>query len=666
MNLTYRPEVNGLRAIAVVSVILYHAHISISGVPFFQGGFLGVDIFFVISGYLITLLILKELQVTGRFSFAYFYERRARRIFPALYVVMLVSIFFANHILLQGSFKEYQASIYSAIGFISNIFFYREELEYFAQSGLLKPFLHTWSLGVEEQYYILFPIVVIFTFHYAKKYLLHVILLMLILSLVAAEYASHYQQSMAFYLLPFRMWELLAGSLLAYVEIKHGRNTAPLFQKSMPLLGLLLLVGGIQFYPDTITHPSVRTFPIIIGTMLVIYFSQGRDIASRLLASRPFVGIGLISYSLYLWHFPVFAFLRINQYNLHDKTIVSVALALIFVAAILSYYLIEQPFRNQEKVSRRRLIFFLAAMVITIIGALEYSQRYVINKTEIYAEYNPAPWNELRLSGSSTCYQKFTDPCRFGDSSNKKLFLIGDSQMATLQYDLQKKATGAGFEFIPLTSGGCFYAPNFNLVDQKSIVDNRCTAAYQHMRRELLLKNPGSFVVIGGMLSVYLSLDYFNNQMEGGYQGSYDRDFSPVSGSASFKASIKPAIEEILNTGSTVILVYPFMEPGWHLPQKLKSLLGKNPSKELVEKSFEKTYIKRSQYDARTMEAFAVFDSIQHSNIIRIYPHTVNCDETLCKTHNEDHLFYIDFVHQSDYYSKVTNDMILKAITARE
>lgn len=665
MKLTYRPEVDGLRAIAVVSVILYHAKMNILEVPLFQGGFLGVDIFFVISGYLITSIILKEIYVKGIFSFANFYERRARRIFPALYIVILASIFFANHILLPGSFNEYKASIYSVLGFISNIFFYREELEYFAQSGLDKPFLHTWSLAIEEQYYILFPIVVIATFHYAKQYLLHVILLMLILSFVAADWASHHYQSMAFYLLPFRMWELLAGSLLAYIEMKDGRISPPLYQKTMPMLGVLMLAGSIILYPDTITHPSVSTLPIIIGSMLVIWFSQGRDIATRLLSSRFCVGVGLISYSLYIWHFPVFAFLRVHKYNLQQPKIIGGALAVIIVAAILSYYLIEQPFRNKEKVSRRRLIIILAAMVFTIIGALEYSQRYIVNRAGIYTEYNAEPWAELKHNDGSSCYEKFTDPCRFGDESQKKLFLIGDSQIATLQHDLKKKLARSAFEFIPLTSGACFYAPSFNVLDQKSIVDSRCTAAYQHMRREMLLMNPGSFVIIGGMLPVYLSIDYFNNQMEGGYQGKYDRDFVSVSGSTSFKASIKPAIEEILNTGSTVIVVYPFMEPGWHLPQKLKSLLGKNPSKYEMQKTFEATYIKRSQFDARAKEVFAVYDSIQHSNIIRIYPHTVNCNETLCKTHDEDHLFYIDTVHQSAYFSAAVNDMILKAIAAR-
>lgn len=665
MKLIYRPEVDGLRAIAVISVILYHANLSISQVPLFQGGFLGVDIFFVISGYLITLLILKECYETGRFSFAYFYERRARRIFPALYGVMLASIFFANHMLLTESFKEYKTSIYLAIGFISNIFFYKEELEYFAQSGLLKPFLHTWSLAIEEQYYILFPIVVLVTVRYAKQYLLSVILLMLVLSLIAAEWASHNNQSMAFYLLPFRMWELLAGSLLAYIEIKYGRISPPLLKKTMPLLGVLILAGSITLYKDTIPHPSVRTLPIIIGCMLVIWFSQGRDFATRLLSSRPLVSAGLISYSLYLWHFPVFAFLRLHQYDLQQFKIIGAALGTILLAAIFSYFFIERPFRNKNKVSRRQLIVTLAAMILAIVGTIEYSQRYLLNKTRIYEKYNPEPWAELKGNDKSICYEKFTDPCRFGDASHRKLFLIGDSQMATLQHDLKKKVIGTSFEFITLTSGACFYAPNFNVVDQKSLIDNRCTAAYQQMRRELILKNPGSIVVIGGMLPVYLSLDYFNNAMKGGYQGQYDRDFVPISGSASFKASIKPAIQEILNTGSTVILVYPFMEPGWHLPQKLKSFLGEKPSKDLVEKSFKETYIKRSHYDNRVKEAFEVYDSVHHTNIIRIYPHTVNCNETLCKTHDEDHLFYIDTVHQSAYYSAVINNMILKAIAPR-
>ena len=159
MKLTYRPEIDGLRAIAVGAVILYHTQINILGHQPFKGGFIGVDIFFVISGYLITSIILKELITTGKFSFKHFYERRIRRILPALLFVMLVSLPFAWMYLLPSSFVDYSKSILYSLGFSSNFYFHYSEQQYGAESGLLKPFLHTWSLSVEEQYYILFPIV---------------------------------------------------------------------------------------------------------------------------------------------------------------------------------------------------------------------------------------------------------------------------------------------------------------------------------------------------------------------------------------------------------------------------------------------------------------------------------------------------------------------------
>ena len=177
MKLTYRPEIDGLRAIAVGAVVLYHSQISIFGEKVFKGGFIGVDIFFVISGYLITSIILKELITTGSFSFKYFYERRIRRILPALLLVMLVSLPFAWMYFIPSSFIDFSKSILYSLGFSSNFYFHYSGQEYGAIDGLLKPFLHTWSLSVEEQYYILFPIIFLVTFKYFKKYLFHILVL---------------------------------------------------------------------------------------------------------------------------------------------------------------------------------------------------------------------------------------------------------------------------------------------------------------------------------------------------------------------------------------------------------------------------------------------------------------------------------------------------------
>src|SRR6056300_1726509 len=225
MKLTYRPEIDGLRAVAVGAVIFYHAQITIFGYQPFKGGFIGVDIFFVISGYLITSIILKELVTTGSFSFNHFYERRIRRILPALLFVMLASLPFVWMYLLPSSFVDFSKSILYSLGFRSHFYFHYSGQEYGAESGLLKPFLHTWSLSVEEQYYILFPLILLITFKYFRKYLVHIFIACFVISLGLAEWTSRNYLSISFYFLHTRMWELLAGSILAYFEITKGHRS---------------------------------------------------------------------------------------------------------------------------------------------------------------------------------------------------------------------------------------------------------------------------------------------------------------------------------------------------------------------------------------------------------------------------------------------------------
>ena len=225
MRIKYRPEIDGLRAIAVGAVIFYHAQITIFGHQPFKGGFIGVDIFFVISGYLITSIILKELVTTGTFSFKHFYKRRVRRILPALLFVMLVSLPFAWMYLLPSSFIDFSKSILYSLGFSSNFYFHYSGQVYGAENGLLKPFLHTWSLSVEEQFYILFPIILLITFKYFKKHILTILVIGLIISLQMSDWGNKKYPSASFYFLHTRIWELLAGSTLAYFEITLGHRS---------------------------------------------------------------------------------------------------------------------------------------------------------------------------------------------------------------------------------------------------------------------------------------------------------------------------------------------------------------------------------------------------------------------------------------------------------
>ena len=346
MKIKYRPEIDGLRALSIISVIIYHAQIKVNNFQLLKGGFIGVDIFFVISGYLITSIILQELSI-DKFSFKKFYLRRIRRIIPALIFIIIIFLPFGWFYLIPGAFTDFSKSIIYSLGFSSNIYFYISGQEYAATNALLKPLLHTWSLAVEEQFYILFPIFFYFVYKYFKKYLFILLILSLIVSLSLAN-SEIINTSLNFYILPTRSWELLSGSILAYFQIKYGRlNTDKKIYKIFPSLGLLSILFSFFYFDNTTPHPSIITMVPIIGSCLIIWFSNNNEIVTRILSFKVFVFIGLISYSLYLTHYPVFAFARIqNIYDNHWFT----PLLLIFIVitlSLISYYFIEKPFRQK-------------------------------------------------------------------------------------------------------------------------------------------------------------------------------------------------------------------------------------------------------------------------------------------------------------------------------
>ena len=368
MKSTYRPEIDGLRAIAVSAVILYHAQFTIFGYPSFEGGFIGVDVFFVISGYLITSIILKELFSTGSFSFKYFYERRIRRILPVLLIVMLTSFPLAWIYLIPSHFEDYSKSILYSLGFSSNFYFYTSGQQYGAIDGSLKPFLHTWSLSVEEQFYIIFPIVILFVFRYFRGFFIHVLIIGFLVSLGLAEWTSRNYPRFNFFVLPTRGWELLAGSVLAYYELNYRhRGTNHFFKKIMPGIGLLMIICSILFINEEIFHPSLYTLPPIIGVSLIIWFSNKDEIITKILSTKFFVGVGLISYSLYLWHYPIFAFGKIM--DLTSSTFSKIDLILFTILmSIFSYLLIEKPARNKK--IKFKKIFLILLKTIFIIATI--------------------------------------------------------------------------------------------------------------------------------------------------------------------------------------------------------------------------------------------------------------------------------------------------------
>ncbi len=376
----YRKEIDGLRAVAILPVLFFHA-----GFDLAQGGFIGVDIFFVISGYIITALILKE-KKEGSFSLIHFYERRARRILPALFFVMLCCLPFGWLWLLPGDLLNLADSMIAVAMFVSNIYFY-QETGYFAPDAELQPLLHTWSLSIEEQFYLFFPLLIIALWSRGPKTLARIIALIALGSLLIAQFGGHFSSfdrqalnelpftavpEFGFYLLPTRAWELLAGALAAFYL--HERRQAPQANQVLSFLGLLLIFYAIFAFDDGTPHPSFRTLLPVGGTVLILLFAAQETLCARLLSTPLLVGIGLISYSVYLWHQPLFAFFRIQNHEPPSEAAFFFLTLLSLTLGWLSWRFVERPFRDRQRFSRAQIYRYsaLGAGMVFSLGMTGY------------------------------------------------------------------------------------------------------------------------------------------------------------------------------------------------------------------------------------------------------------------------------------------------------
>ena len=668
MKLIYRPEIDGLRAIAVGAVILYHAQITIFGDQPFKGGFIGVDIFFVISGYLITSIILKELIITGSFSFKNFYQRRIKRILPALFFIMLASLPFAWIYLLPVSFIDFSKSILNSLGFSSNFYFHYSDQLYGTKSGLLKPFLHTWSLSVEEQYYILFPIVLLITFKYFRKYLIHILILGFVISLGLADWGSRNYPSFNFYILPTRGWELLAGSILAYFEITKGhRSKHQTLNLILPSIGLVLIGHSILFFNGKMFHPSFYTMSPIIGVCLIIWFSNKDELVTKILSTKLFVGVGLISYSLYLWHYPIFAFARINDFFYGD-IFYKLSLGLvIMILSIFTYYFIEKPFRNKKyKFKVLFSVILITAFVLVFINLnIIFKEGYKNRVPEIFDKnLSEAPWILLKNSDGEVCHDSI-EVCKFNTSSDKKVYIIGDSQMGSLTFDLKKRFVESNYQFITSFIGDCLFYPGFDQVEVKTQkISKNCNDSYFQKLKQTLSNDKNSIIIFGGRFPLYLSNYFFDNQEGGTKRRKWNNKFISLGQYNTIQSSFKNEILELSNSNK-IILIYPIPEIGWHPPRKI--YLDWSNRKNKFSKNYDLEYVTTSHnvYKKRTKSSFELLDSIQGDNIYRVYPHTLFCETIIknrCVTHDDKNIFYFDHNHPSLKGAEMINDLIIRKI----
>ena len=447
----YRSEIDGLRALAVLPVILYHA-----GFEIFSGGFVGVDVFFVISGYLITSLILQQ-QIKGEFSLLVFYERRARRILPALFLVMFCSIPLAYFLMMPNQLEAFSGSLIAATLFFSNVFFYIET-DYFGIAAELKPLLHTWSLAVEEQYYLLFPLVVLLVGR--GNTLLFLICAGVLLSFCLSQFGGNLSvvypfvenerlwldvPSWAFFNTPTRIWEIMIGALVAIYLIKKHRFKG-ITAELTSLIGLCFILGSVFIFEKDTPHPSIYTLAPVLGTALIILGVSHNTFVGKILSTRFLVALGLISYSAYLWHYPLFAFSKIALIN--DTRLEIFLIMTTFVLAYLSTNFIEKPFRDKSKLTAKQVAVILssAAAILLVLGLIgkatngfkdQYYKTIIPENRYLIIDRDQLNKQRFEFWSISKKNKMSKD---FESDSRKKILILGDSHSEDLAAAFEKNS----------------------------------------------------------------------------------------------------------------------------------------------------------------------------------------------------------------------------------
>lgn len=447
----YRRDIDGLRALAILPVLLFHTH-----VPGFSGGYVGVDIFFVISGYLITGIIAREIDA-GEFSIVRFYERRARRILPALFAVLAFVLVLASWFYLPGDFEAVPRSALMALAFCSNVWFFLNT-GYFAGGAETMPLLHTWSLAVEEQFYIGFPVLLWLVARYAPRSRIPAIAAVACISLAWAVWKQADTDGFAFYMLPTRAWELFAGALLAMGAIPAIRPRA--VREALAALGIGLIGYAVFAYDSGTVFPGIAALVPVLGSALLIHAAPGTAVG-RLLSMRLPVGIGLVSYSLYLWHWPLIVFAEYAR----DEKLAGLwqigVIAASFLLAWASWRFVEQPFRSTVRFDRKR-IFALSGAGMALFGAVAAA---MLPLGGWPARFAP---EVVRFAGARDDFSPRRDSCLTSEIGGERpactlgaadvspvALLWGDSHGVEMAWALGEEYSAKGQALMQRTRGSC-------------------------------------------------------------------------------------------------------------------------------------------------------------------------------------------------------------------
>ncbi len=634
-EIRYRADIDGLRAFAVLPVILFHA-----GASWLPGGFVGVDVFFVISGYLISTIIIRD--VTARkFSFKRFYERRIRRIIPALLFMVLVTVVVFQFIGLPHQSLNAAESGLAALLSFSNFYFWSAS-GYFSPAAEFMPLLHTWSLGVEEQFYILFPVALIAAYRLNLSLGL-VLFLGLVVSFFASVWLSFNKPSAAYYLLPSRAWELAIGAVLASGVVPAVKNK--IMKEILPAIGLLVLLLSFLLINSAMAFPGWVAIAPCLGAALIIHGDGNSWIARKVLMQKSIVFIGLLSYSLYLWHWPVLASFRVMNADLYLSFQLSVlAIIVTFVIAWLSWRLIETPFRNRGLISVKQNYSILGAGSLMVVVLASVSTFYVGFPDKLDASARKALVGAEDVDPYRRICSSFDkrENCRFGSSDIPVTYaIIGDSHAAAIRPAIEESLLLEGRAGTLYWKGACPFLEGAKTVIQPE--KNECSDFREKVWSEIENESEIDTVILAGRWSFQLT--GLLPETGGGYRVFLeDEDTvkpSVEENSRVVQRSITKTVERLTKNNIRVIIIGSVPEPGFNVPYSIAMARHNDAD--------EPPAIPKSKVLSRAGESDKFFEDKITAEFSFISIWEAFCDETSCDVERDGSPLYYDDDHLSRF-----------------
>jgi peptidoglycan/LPS O-acetylase OafA/YrhL len=637
----YRPDIDGLRALAVLPVVFYHYRVA-----GFSGGFVGVDIFFVISGFLITSLIHAEMG-EARFSILRFYERRIRRIFPAIFALLAAVTALALVLLFPRDLLEYARSLIATTLFASNIEFW-ERAGYFDTAADLKPLLHTWSLAVEEQFYLVWPAILFLSRRAGPRLLLLIVCAILLLSLAESEREVAQAPTAAFYLLPSRMWELMLGAVLAVAQLRAPQSAVT--GNVISGLGLTLIGWAVVTYGPDAPFPGLAAIPPCLGAALLIYAGENRALlATRALSLAPLVFIGLISYSLYLWHWPLYV---LAKYYASAPLGAGETLALILLSGLLawlSYRFVEQPFRQRKDLFHGRRLFALAgaAMAIAIVigGAIVAGrglpQRYPSDVRLLLSGANDREHRRGHCFNLTAAQVREGRLCRIGDPTAKIDFVFwGDSHADALLPAVEDAARARHRAGLFASRSAC---PPLVGVERVDVAGGHCRAFNDEVMKAIAARNIAEVVIAARWARDAEGTGYGDETETTAFLADdHSRQRSVAEDRAVFARGLQRTMEALVRAKKKVVIVGPVPEVSRYVPEALAKV-----------KYFGlKDDVRPTMGEFRRRQAFVLQGLARIAKtypVTILYPDRVLCGGGSCAVEAGGHSLYVDTNHLSAF-----------------